>query len=200
MIEVFDDRISQLDSKCYELLSKSCPYIRVRPDDLSSEVGLFLIKSGNVWVLRYGSHNLGYFTERDTNYPENLFVELVNSVRDKYGFFGTYRFAMGGIACIDYSYRIDDHYNAVSTLPNGIRTSLSNYGEGRTLERELHFIIQENSFEYTSKGALALCSKLNKNKNLWCKFTLKEIKEGLVMVLTMRDPIGNISILRIYNR
>ena len=197
MIELFSEKVSRLDGKCYRTLSRACPYVKMRLDDLTKEIGLFLLKSGNVWVLRYGTHNLGYFTERDVEYPENLFVKLINQVHEEYGSFKTYRFAMGRIPCIDYKYDLKEHYKAKATLENGIPASLTNYGSGKTLENTLDLVIKDNIFDYTTEGAIILCSKLNKTKNLWYKFTPKEIKEGLEIALLARDYLDNKSILRI---
>lgn len=199
MIELFSEKVSRLDGKCYRTLSRSCPYIRMRLDDLTKEIGLFLLKSGNVWVLRYGTHNLGYFTERDVEYPENLFVKLINQVHEEYGSFRTYRFAMGRVPCIDYNYDFKEHYKAKVTLENGIPASLTNYGSGKTLENTLDLVIKDNVFEYTTKGAIILCSKLNKTKDLWYKFTPKEVTEGLKITLLAKDRLDNKSTLKISN-
>lgn len=48
MQEIFSAEASRLDDQCYRLLSKSCPYVKMRLDDLTKEIGLFLLKSGNV--------------------------------------------------------------------------------------------------------------------------------------------------------
>ena len=200
MQEIFSAEASRLDGQCYRLLSKSCPYVKMRLDDLTKEIGLFLLKSGNVWVLRYGTHNLGYFTERDVEYPESLFVKLINQVHEEYGSFRTYRFAMGRVPCMDYTYDFKDHYKAQAILENGIPASLTNYGSGKTLENTLDSIIKDNLFEYTVEGAIALCSKLNKTKNLWYKFTPQGVKEGLIITLSAEDYLGNKSTLKIYNK
>lgn len=199
MKEIFSSEVSYLDSKCYKVLSESCPYIRQRLDDLCSEIGLYLLKSGNVWVLRYGTHNLGYFTERDVSYPENLFVKLINQVHEEYGSFRTYRFAMGRVPCMDYTYNFKEHYKAKSVLENGIPASLTNYGSGRTLENTLDAVIKNNNFEYTTAGALMLSSKLNKTSDLWYKFMPLQVKEGLEIVLLAKDRLDNKSTLKISN-
>lgn len=199
MIEIFSNIISSLDDQCYRLLSKTCSYIRMRPEDLTNEIGLFLLKSGNVWVLRYGTHNLGYFTERDITYPENLFVRLINQIHEEYGSFRTYRFAMGRVPCMDYTYNFKEHYKAKSVLENGIPASLTNYGSGRTLENTLDAVIKNNNFEYTTAGALRLSSKLNKTSDLWYKFTPLQVKEGLEIVLLAKDRLDNKSTLKISN-
>lgn len=199
MQEIFSSEVSYLDNQCYRVLSESCSYIRQRLDDLCSEIGLYLLKSGNVWVLRYGTHNLGYFTKRDVSYPENLFVELINQVHEEYGSFRTYRFAMGRVPCVDYSYNFKEHYKAKAVLENGIPASLSNYGSGKTLENTLDAVIKNNNFEYTTAGALMLSSKLNKTKDLWYKFTPLQVREGLEIVLLAKDRLDNKSTLKISN-
>ena len=199
MKEIFSSEVSYLDSKCYKVLSESCPYIRQRLNDFCSEIGLYLLKSGNVWVLRYGTHNLGYFTERDVSYPENLFVKLINQVHEEYGSFRTYRFAMGRVPCMDYTYNFKEHYKAKSVLENGVPTSLTNYGSGRTLENTLDAVIKNNNFEYTTAGSLMLSSKLNKTSDLWYKFTPLQVKEGLEIVLLAKDRLDNKSTLKISN-
>ena len=199
MLELFSADVSRLDGQCYRFLSKSCPYIKMKLDDLTKEIGLFLLKNGNVWVLKYGTHNLGYFTERDVEYPENLFVKLITQVHEEYGSFKTYRFAMGRVPCMDYTYNFKDHYKVKATLESGISASLTNYGSGKTLENTLDLVIKSNIFDNTTDGAIVLCSKLHKTKDLWYKFTPKEVKEGLKITLLAKDHLGNRSILRISN-